>query len=313
MTQVRLFLAKFTLLMAVIALVIGGTFTLIPSDPAGYFQASVFKLEILERTPSPRLIVIGGSNVAFGIDSELLESGLGIPVVNMGLHAGLGKYSYKELSRHIGAGDIILLMPEYSVFSSPDHLEGNDLGLAQWTEYDLSRLVLFEPQRVPELILTMIQIKATRSLTSFLTQGDLGRGAYTSAEFNSHGDFIGQADAAGPVKKLPSDAYLLPGDFSLETYQFFEQFNRDAQAKGATVYLEFPASRGLNCLVTGREQFQMLYENLKKLTTIPVITNMDELCYPNSYFYDTIYHLNGIGREIITQRIVRDLQPYLPE
>jgi hypothetical protein len=311
MTQFRLFLVKFTLLLAVIALIVGGTLVLIRPDPAGYFQASLYKLDILKRTPSPRLIVIGGSNVAFGVDSELLESELGIPVVNMGLHVGLGESSYKELNNYIRPGDIILLMPEYSIFRNDDILNGNDLALSQWSEYDLARLRLVDPVRVPTLILTMVQVKATRQLSSMLGKGDLERGVYTSGEFNSHGDFIGQVSAVEPIKNLGREAYILPGEFNLNTYLFLEQFNRDAKSKGALVFLEFPASRGLNCIVTGEQQFQKLYDNLKKLTSIPVITDMQELCYPNSYFYDNIQHLNGVGREVMTMRIIRDILPYL--
>jgi len=313
MTQVRLFFIKLTLLLVLIASILAGTIFLIPPDPDGYFQASLYKLDILNRTPSPRIIVVGGSNVAFGVDSQMLESGLGIPVVNMGLHAGLGENSYKEVRGYIRPGDIILLMPEYSMFRTDDVLKGNDLALSQWIEYDLTRLRLVDPGRVPRLIQTIVQVKATRRLVSLLNKGQLDRSGYTSDQFNRWGDFTGQLGATEPIKNLGPEPYLYPGDFNLHTYQFFEKFNQDALAKGAIVYLEFPASRGINCLSTGEAQFQTLYNNLKKLTTIPIITDMKDLCFPNADFFDNIQHLNGVGRELMTERLIRDLRPFIPQ
>lgn len=37
---------------------------------------------------SPKVILVGGSNVAFGLDSEIIQHQLEVPVVNMGLHVG---------------------------------------------------------------------------------------------------------------------------------------------------------------------------------------------------------------------------------
>ena len=43
-----------------------------------------------------KIILAGGSNLAFGIDSKQLEETLGMPVVNLGLHAGLGLHFILE-------------------------------------------------------------------------------------------------------------------------------------------------------------------------------------------------------------------------
>jgi hypothetical protein len=311
MSQIRFFLVKFTLLLMIIAGIISTTIVLIPPDPEDFFQASVVKLNHLRNTPSPRIILVGGSNVAFGVDSELLESRFGLPVVNLGLHGGIGESTYKELSGYIRPGDIILLMPEYVIFSYKGILEGEDVALAQWMEYDLTRLRFVNPSRFPTLILTVAQIKATRRLASLFADGDLGRGVYIIENFNSHGDFIGQVNAEEPIKKLQNDPYFKSGDFYLETYRFFEQFNLDAKAKGAVVYFEFPASRVANCRATGMERLEEFYSTLLERTTIPVLTALDEICYPNSYFFDTNYHLNGVGRRVMTERIIKDLLPLL--
>lgn len=312
MSQVRLFLVKFTLLLVIIAGIISAAIGLVPPDPDGYFQVGLVKSDLLKNTPSPRIILVGGSNVAFGIDSELMESRLGMPVINLGMHGGIGRSTYNELREYIQPGDIVVLMPEYIIFWSKEILEGNDVVLAQWMEYDLNQLRLVDPDRVPMLILTMAQIKATRQFASLFLDADLDRGIYNSQNFNSHGDFIGQVDADKPIKNLQIDPYFNSSDYYMETYHFFEQFNMDAKSKGAVVYFEFPASRALNCKVTGKERLEEFYATLLNWTTIPVLTEMKEICYPNSYFFDTNYHLNGVGRRVMTERIIKDLLPLLP-
>lgn len=312
MNQVRFFLVKFILLLTIIAGIVGMTIILIPPDPGNFFQSSVNKLYLLKNTPSPRIILVGGSNVAFGIDSELLESRLGLPVVNLGLHGGIGESTYKELSDYIRAGDIILLMSEYVMFRSADYLKGSDIAIAQWIEYDLTRLRFLNPSRVPTLILTVAQVKAQRQLAYLVTNGDLDRGVFISENFNDHGDFIGHLNDIEQTKKLEDDPYFTSGDYYLESYQFFEQFNLDAKKKGAIVYFEFPASRDINCLATGKERLLEFYTTMLEWTTIPVLTARDEICYPNSYFYDTHYHLNAVGRRVMTERIIKDLIPLLP-
>ena len=55
----------------------------------GYLAASVDKHHLLVHQPSPRIVFVGGSNLAFGLDSGAIERSLGYHPVNMGLNLGL--------------------------------------------------------------------------------------------------------------------------------------------------------------------------------------------------------------------------------
>src|SRR5262245_56977492 len=55
-----------------------------------YMAAMIDKSERLAHLASPRIVVIGGSNSAFGLDGEELEKAFHRPVVNMSMHGGLG-------------------------------------------------------------------------------------------------------------------------------------------------------------------------------------------------------------------------------
>ena len=71
------------------------------------------KVERLQNTDGPKIVIVGGSSVAFGVDAELLEQTLGMPVVNFGLYATLGTKTMLDYSKSaVGEGDIIVIAPE---------------------------------------------------------------------------------------------------------------------------------------------------------------------------------------------------------
>src|SRR5678816_2773153 len=81
-------------------LLIGQYHTNVRDD--SYLAAVLEKDRLIRNTPSPKIILVGGSNLAFGIDSKAIEDSLGLHVVNMGLYAKLGlKYMLAQVRPYI--------------------------------------------------------------------------------------------------------------------------------------------------------------------------------------------------------------------
>jgi len=77
------------------------------------------KLDYLASLKSPKIVFIGGSGCSHGIDSEVVEGAFGIPVANMGLHAGMGlAYQLSSIEAHVFKGDYVVIIPEYGNFRS---------------------------------------------------------------------------------------------------------------------------------------------------------------------------------------------------
>ena len=73
----------------------------------------------LADTPGRRIILVGGSGLSQGVLSSMIETNFNMHVVNTGLHAGLGLiYQMHSVQRYLRAGDIVVLVPEYSMFDS---------------------------------------------------------------------------------------------------------------------------------------------------------------------------------------------------
>src|SRR5438045_2669104 len=87
------FLAKLSVFIGVHAALVTVAFVLYvkrfpPQD--SLYAASIDKISLLRTQASPRLIFVGGSSMAFGMDSALVANRCGFHPVNTGLHVGIG-------------------------------------------------------------------------------------------------------------------------------------------------------------------------------------------------------------------------------
>jgi hypothetical protein len=279
-------------------------------DPTHYFAGSLKQVELLENVPSPRIILVGGSNVSFGLDAALMQKKLGLPVINDGLHAGLGVVPLTELQQYLRAGDVIILSLEYSMFSDRKIMAGDRAFLSDWIEYSPRRIkYLVDPlTETPGIYATMLQRKVNRQVNTVLLGGSLeeSRGVFSGANFDGEGDFIGHLEAASlSRRKIPSVPYPVTS-LQDEIFVFLEHFDRIAHEKGARVYFAAPASRQSNCKATGTAQMAGFLKTFQERSSIPVLTPLEDVCLPDKYFFDTAYHLNAQGRELRTQRLIEN-------
>ena len=106
-------LAAALALLALPAVLLGWGF-LLPAQYGDTFMGELkYKVRYLDEAPGPRIVLVGGSGVAFGVDSALMERELpGYTVVNFGMYAALGTTVMLELSQE-------LIRPGTSSSSSP--------------------------------------------------------------------------------------------------------------------------------------------------------------------------------------------------
>jgi len=75
------------------------------------------KIAYAQKLPSPKIVVSAGSNVLFGVDSQMIEDAFGIPTVNFGVNAGVFLpiilYKTKQILRE---GDILVMPLEYTMY-----------------------------------------------------------------------------------------------------------------------------------------------------------------------------------------------------
>lgn len=299
---------KTAFLVVIIGCILLGIMFIIGSyirDKDTFLAASIDKQNRLRNTPSPRLVFIGGSNLIFGIDSKRIEDSLKIPVVNMGLHAGLGLgYMLNEAIDNLKPGDIVLLSPEYylgkkgSVKLQSQLVDSNPqaLNYACGGVMDYITLFFTNIQRcISGLFYKVLEIVFLKTNTDKI---------YLRSSFSAEGDNIAHLNE-------PS-RYTFKPDLEIK-YNYTEEitalnkFIYKAKTKKCCVYYVYPnmaKSAYLHQLKSIKEFKNIMIQNLN----CTIIDNSQTIPLPDSLFFDSMYHLTGRGRKIKTDFLIERLK-----
>ncbi len=214
---------------------VGAIFPPTPRSSTSLLFAKIDKDKLLEESPSPRLIMVGGSNLSFGINSQMIKDTLDLNPINTGIHAAIGlKYMMDNVLDKIQPGDIVVIAPEYQQFYGDaaygrnellrivvdiDRDSLNDLNREQW----LKILPYF-----PKFALSKLKP------TEYFFQQSKKIGVYERRAFNEYGDV--DIHWSRPEKKVEPFGKL-PNDFNEKLIQEMVDFKEKVAHKGAKLYL----------------------------------------------------------------------------
>ena len=271
------------------------------------------KHELLKKANEPKIILLGGSNVSFGINSQLIHEHFKMPVVNMGLYAEIGlKYMLSDIRPYIKKSDIVVLLPEYQNFYSDSYYGSRGLIAILFDVYPTGLKYISTKQwlHLFPYFLNYAAVKVKR-LPDYLTKKITGKkkkkhiGIYDRRSFNKFGDaYIHWTMGPRPI---PPAGNLATGSVTLkeEVFKDISNFEKFLSEKGATLAI-FPP-----CI-----HDKAYYKSewiIKKIARRWPNRNYD----PSKYIFkaelcfDSPYHLVKKGLDIRTKRLIEDLQTYL--
>lgn len=270
------------------------------------------KVERLRTAESPRIVVVGGSAVAFGVDTALMEQTLpGYTVVNFGLYAQLGTRAMVDLSLPLlREGDIVLLMPEQQREALSPVMGYTALWQAADGHWGLLRAARLSD--LPRLAGAFPQFAAAK-LRYFCSGTPDPEGVYNAASFDERGDILsdlcpantmpGGWDTAMPISFDPA---LLTGDFCA----MVNGYAASAAEKGAEVWLHFPP---MNAAAIDPEAGDpdTYADALRSRLTPPLCGSPQSSTLGAGWFFDTNFHLNSAGKQVFTRQLVRDIKAML--
>lgn len=266
-----------------------------------YMAAAQDKYDLLHATKPPRMILVGGSNLAFSVDSEKIETRFGVPVINMGLHAGVGlKFMLNQIQPVLNQGDIVIIFPEYEQFYSlPLNGRPGELGaVAKFCNSCISALV---PQEQYPIVIQGIFYNIEPDLLSLLAPVN---DVYSRHGFNRWGDMtahLNQKDRGDLSNRIVPVEIVAPNP-AVEFLNEFYTSNADVR-----MYVMFPAIPA-DEYENQKKEFSALQGFLADTLKIPVLGTPQDFLYPRKFFFDTVYHMTALGREKRTERIVELLQ-----
>jgi hypothetical protein len=290
-----------TIIMFILLITGIGSILLIPLPENSYNLAIIDKHRILAGTKSSKIVLAGGSNLAFGIDSMEIQNKFHIPVVNMGLHAGIGLGRIlDDISPFLNSGDILLIVPEYDFFTNI------------WNGAETAYELIFDIRQYRLLWSSYYGLPSGFSnylSTSFgfwllpeeriFSQNPLG---YSQDGFNKYGDYIKHLNMENQSFPALSDLGMLNKTYLNYFLKFVDYFT----GRGIMVVLSYPCYEEQSF----RNSIELIQEldMVLRAKNLLVISDPEFYCFPHDYFYDTVYHLNKKGRSIRTVQLIQDLQ-----
>jgi len=281
-----------------------------------HYLASIHdKLELLHATENPRLILVGGSNVAFGIDSEQIGNALKREPVNFGLHAGLGlDFALRPVEQAIRPGDTIVVMPEYALLASETQ-EGDRETIAQMLELwpDAHRYFDTGFEDVKSFLdtggLWLAHLWVQRARRR-LFKRELQNGIYTRQGFNRYGDMVAHYGHS-PADIDDRDVVNVFSDECLNrAVARLNSFHAACREKGGQVFFAYPPYPKSHYQVA-ETSIARIHDELSKSLTMPIIDSPDKFTLPADHFFDTIYHLTEKGARHRSRQLAVRLAEYL--
>lgn len=266
------------------------------------------KMAIASEVEAPRrLIVTGGSGAHYTIDSEAIERGLGIPVINLGLDGPVGlDVILPSVIDKIRPGDIVLLIPEYLILLDEDGFGDRSSGFS--VAIGRPGLGGIPPKQLAQDV-WMLGVPSLRALTkSTLEVIDKGKmTGYYSDPVDDRGDPTVTKERTGEWWELPINKPI-----SKHAIARIKKFRQEVEAKGGTLILSLPWVYAR----TDAKSVTNVSKTAQQLAGIaPLIYDRDSLnMQTNSdLFADTHYHLQPEAREIRAKQLVEELKPIISE
>jgi hypothetical protein len=281
-------------------------------DDRCYVASIIDKQHNISSIKAPRVILVGGSNVALGFDSAYLEKQLQRPVLNMGITYGLGlRFMLEQLRPFVQSGDLIVVIPEYEHFYGS--LNGDSLllttlvaapqmavyarpenfpALAKACPQQLKDKGVFYCKRSGKFWKSLCKILPLESPAPFLPIYSTANQRFS---FSKRGDYEAHLDLpgyAGIDGKIP-----VPADvpFDGEACSQINSFTTFARSHGAKVVFSYPPLPS-TCFERNRGALLGHEKHLRKLLNCEILGTQELFSFPPGLFFDTAYHVRRQGR-----------------
>lgn len=287
-------------------------FCVIGSQYEYNYQASILdKVARLKALDEPKIILVGSSNLSFGIDSEIIQDKTKMPVVNLGLHGALGNEFHERIAMlDIDKGDIVVVC--HTNYSDNDSI--GDASLA-WVTFDCHRELfpLFRQKDYYELAKSYPTFfrKAFALWISHGGNKDV-MDIYSRSAFNKYGDVVYKPDYGNlDDDTLFKNRITYAPSYGDVCINRLNELNSYVNSRGASmVVAAYPIGYGKYSNFT-KDDYEVFQEKLDQALDCDVISDYTEYFYPYSYFYNTNYHLTEEGTRVRSEQLAQDISDWI--
>ena len=284
------------------SILLGYIHHVLPQYGQGYNASLIDKAERLKSVSSPKMVLLGNSNLSFGLESSLLQTRFGMPVINMGLHGGAGNAFHEEMAKiKVEKDDIYIVC--HTDFADYDTMED---AMVVWTalenNYSLWNLLRWKDmRRMAEGF--PVYLKKCLNLYALNTgNADVG-GVYSRKAFNEYGDI--EVYREGNINVQQNDVRV--PEIDEITVNRLNELNAYLQKRGAVMLVAaYPIANGE--MTADAEEFISFQKELARRLDCAVISNYVDYMIDYSYFYEPLFHLDSTGARLRTEQLIKDLE-----
>jgi hypothetical protein len=273
-----------------------------PRSKNNYLASKSLKDSLLDNVPNPRIIFVGGSNLVFGLNSQMVKDSLKINPINDGLAISLGLiYMMDAVAPKVRKGDIVVLVPEYQLYFGR-----YGYGLQDFFRYlkdnDPSGFNLLRMQHLPVLLMKGVPryVKSKFDYRNYVydTEGDY-RGKHVINEY-------GESDFHWKLGNREFNLILpIKDNINYKTIGEIKKFESKINKSGGRLMIAFPGLQ-LNSYDVIKDKVNEIYETLQKENFV-ILGSPERYTFPDSLMFDSPYHLTKEGVDLRTKYLIDDI------
>jgi hypothetical protein len=303
---------------------------------AGYWvrEMIIVKRALADSSPSPRIVVLGGSSALFGIDARQVTAEAGVFTMNMGLHATMRMDRLLAVGEETARrGDVFVLALEHTFYDCAEVL---------WTDWQIRNMLAWDrpyfdglPLRSrltgiftaggPDLSINILAGKIGSSLAPWRYADRLDalepeqvifaryqsgksrsdRFSYSAYNIDDHGDIL---NTRGTSFGGAGVSATMPGPICPTIAGILSRFVADLKAKGARVVVAHTPYLVDGAPAPGWQEAEEAFLHDLAAIGVEVADHREKLFFPRTSFFNTSLHLNEDGRRERTTLLVRDLR-----
>lgn len=273
-----------------------------PRASKSLLNSQVQKDSLLINVESPRLILIGGSNLSLGINSQIFKDSLNLNPINTAIHGNIGLvYMLDHTLPYIKNNDIVIVVPEYDHFFG-DYAYGNEELLRTVASYDKSELLNLRWKQQVNISNYILKYSFSKfkPLEYIRAKEDP---IYGVNSYNKYGDAINHWNLA--KKNYPvSTAYTEA--FNMDIINELKVFESKVKDKNAKIFISFPAYQD--------KSYANRKAQISKINSLYIENNFNILGSAERYYiadsltFDSPYHLTKIGVDLRTKLLIEDIK-----
>jgi hypothetical protein len=272
-------------------------------------EAYAYKHSLARKISGPKLLIISGSSALFCINSALLQQAYGLPVVNMGVNAGLSPpYLLEQAKISLKPGDTALLPLEYALYNYNHTIN------PVMVDYYLSEPNLLKRQALPLQLKIVFSVTPERLIDGYrgLPEGFKVLGLYGVNHMKGNGDQThSERKLRSPaqektLREFPPHQYGKEFSEQNEAWNLLIRFQGWAESHGIRLIFIPPSLMFQESFKTDPVE-RHFYETLPAMARKKGLTYLGspmDYMYPKEAYFDTPYHLTAEARDQYTASII---------